>query len=83
MDAENESSPSGARSVAGTGNEDVRLIEMENRIIGLEERLANALEEVQEARSREMGLLLVMREVIGHLASGENSEYTKKVLADL
>lgn len=56
-------------------NEDTsRLIEMDNRVAGLEDRLANALDEVQEARSRETGMMIVMREVIGHLASLEKGE---------
>ena len=42
--------------------------------MGLEDRLANALDEVQDARSREMGLLVVIREVISHLATVEKGE---------
>jgi len=66
---EHESSPSGPRSGAMSNEDASRLMEMENRVMGLEDRLANALDEVQEARSREIGLMMVMREVLGHLAS--------------
>ena len=51
-----------------------RLLEMEQRINGLEDRLAKALDEVQEARSRELGVISVMREVVVHLAAVERGE---------
>lgn len=70
----NETSPSGPRSAGPSTDEMGRLIEMENRVMGLEERLASALDEVQEARSRAMDLMIMMREVIVHLAAMEKGE---------
>jgi osomolarity two-component system response regulator SKN7 len=70
---ENESSP-GPRS-GGFGNEELgRLFDMENRVLGLEDQLMAALNEVREARSREMGLVTVMRDMLGHMAATENGE---------
>ena len=67
-------SPSNAR-FATFGNEDNgRLVELESRVLGLEDRLANVLEDVQESRSREMGMMKVMREVIAHLATSEKGK---------
>ena len=71
---ENETSPSGPRSVGFSSEDAVRLVEMETRVMNLEERLTNALEAVQEARSHEMGLMMVMREIIGHLATIDKGE---------
>jgi osomolarity two-component system response regulator SKN7 len=49
-------------------------MEMENRVLGLEDRLAKALDEVREARSREVGMVALFRDVIGHLAAVEKGE---------
>ena len=64
-----ENSPRGLN-----GEESNRLNEMESRVMGLEDQLARALDEVREARTREMGLMSVMREVIGHLGAVEQGE---------
>lgn len=42
--------------------------------MGLEDQLARALDEVREARTRENGLMSVMREMIGHLGAVEQGE---------
>lgn len=69
-------SPSAFRGGGGgSGENDGRLIEMENRVRGLEDRLAIALEDVRVARNREVGFLGLMREVIGHMAGVERGKY--------
>ena len=50
---------------------------MESRIAGLEDQLAKALDEVRDARSREMGIMNVVRDVITHLASVEKGVYDR------
>lgn len=47
---------------------------MENRIAALEDQLAKAVDDVQEARSREMGIANVLRDVIGHMGNIERGE---------
>jgi osomolarity two-component system response regulator SKN7 len=62
-------------SPRGLNGEDAhRLNEMESRVMGLEDQLARALDEVREARMREMGLMNVMRDMIGHLGAVEQGE---------
>ena len=46
---------------------------MESRVTGLEDQLAKALDEIHHAKSREAGLMNVVREMIGQLASMEQS----------
>ena len=59
----------------GLSSEDAsRLNEMENRVMSLEDQLSKALDEVREARSREMGIMNVVRDVIVHLATIEKGE---------
>jgi osomolarity two-component system response regulator SKN7 len=52
----------------------MRLMEMESRVLGLEDRLSRALDEVREARTREMNVVSLLRDIIGHLASVEKGE---------
>lgn len=65
-----------ARGLAG--DEATRFGEMESRIMGLEEQLAMALDELRQARSREMGVLTLAREMIGHMAQVERGEHHLK-----
>jgi osomolarity two-component system response regulator SKN7 len=60
-----------------TGEEAMRLMEMESRVLGLEDRLTRALDEVREARTREMNVVSLLRDIIGHLASVENGEWAE------
>lgn len=53
----------------------MRMMEMDNRVRMLEDSLARAMEEVADARNREVGLIGVLREVIGHLATNERGEW--------
>lgn len=58
-------------------SEDVgRLNEMESRIASLEDQLSKAVDELQEARSREMGFANLLRDVIGHLSSIERGAFS-------
>jgi osomolarity two-component system response regulator SKN7 len=60
----------------GLNSEDAnRLNEMENRVMTLEDQLSKALDEVRDARSREMGIMNVVRDVIVHLATIEKGEF--------
>ena len=60
------------QSPRGLNSEEAsRLNEMEHRVAGLEDQLAKAMEEVRDARSREMGIMNVVRDVITHLATVE------------
>ncbi|ORY35476.1 HSF-type DNA-binding-domain-containing protein [Naematelia encephala] len=65
-DAEDTSSP---RPLMG--EDPSRLSEMETRVINLEDRLAKAMDEVRDARNREMGMMGLFREVLGHLGQIE------------
>ena len=47
---------------------------MEQRIGGLEDQLASALEEISNVRSRELGAMNLMREVIAHMATLEKGK---------
>lgn len=59
----------------GMNQEDsARLFEMENRVSGLEDQLALALEEVRLARMRETGLHNLAREMIVHMTQLEKGE---------
>lgn len=66
---EDETSPRGLSSEDAN-----RLNEMENRVMTLEDQLSKALDEVRDARSREMGIMNVVRDVIVHLATVEKGE---------
>ena len=57
--------------MSSSGDDIGRFMEMERRMMGLEEGLAKALDEVREARMREMGLMSVIGEIIGHLEKVE------------
>lgn len=46
----------------------MRMHEMESRIMGLEEQLAIMMDELRQARSREMGMASLAREMIGFMA---------------
>jgi osomolarity two-component system response regulator SKN7 len=52
----------------------MRVNEMESRMRMLEENLLRAMEEAAEARNREIGMMGVLREVVGQLASNERGE---------
>jgi osomolarity two-component system response regulator SKN7 len=68
VENENDTSPRG-------GVESVqRMNEMEQRILMLEDRLVLALDEVREARAREMGMVTITRELVGHLSHIESSK---------
>lgn len=43
-------------------------------MLGLEDRLARALEDVQEARNREMGMMNLFREILGQFVQMERGE---------
>ncbi|KAK8854652.1 hypothetical protein IAR55_003391 [Kwoniella newhampshirensis] len=56
----------------GLSGEDMsRMNVMEHRIVRLEEDLMLAMREVQDARTRESGMMGLMRDMIGHLVSNE------------
>lgn len=58
----------GSTGGKGMNQEDsTRMIEMENRVSGLEDQLALALEEIQQARMRETGLHNLARDMIFHM----------------
>lgn len=60
-----------------------RMMEMENRVSGLEDQLGLALEEIQQARIRETGLHNLARDMIfhmTHLEKGESENSLKKVV---
>ncbi|EIW68251.1 hypothetical protein TREMEDRAFT_63424 [Tremella mesenterica DSM 1558] len=48
-----------------------RMVEMERRIIGLEDGLSKAVDELREANTRETGLLSLIREMISQLEAVE------------
>ena len=74
-DVDNETaSPSATRPVPFGNEENGRLAELESRVLGLEDRLANALDDIQESRSREVGMMRVIREVIENLATSEKGK---------
>lgn len=67
-EAENEGSPRVYTEDPG------RISEMESRVSGLEDQLSKALDEVRDVRNREMGILNLMREMIGHIAKTGKGE---------
>lgn len=67
-EADNEGSPRVYAEDPG------RISEMESRVSGLEDQLSKALDEVRDVRNREMGMLNLMREMIGHIAKTAKGE---------
>lgn len=67
-EADNEGSPRVYAEEPG------RISEMESRVSGLEDQLSKALDEVRDVRNREMGMLNLMREMIGHIAKTAKGE---------
>ena len=71
---EGDAEPSPSK-VGGINAEDHgRLVDMEHRVRMLEDQLAKALDDVHDARSREAGTMNLIREIIGHMATGEKGE---------
>ena len=64
---------------AGKGNQEdsTRMVEMENRVSGLEDQLALALEEIRLARVRETGLHNLARDMIFHMTHLEKGTSAK------
>jgi osomolarity two-component system response regulator SKN7 len=55
------------------------MMDMLNRIIGLEDVLYKTNEQLTESRHREVGLLNLLREVVGHLNATEKGLYLFRV----
>jgi hypothetical protein len=73
--AETEKSPSGARAGGTLAAEDsMRLVELEKRVLGLEDRCARTMDKLRELRIREASATLLFREMIGILAATERGE---------
>jgi hypothetical protein len=51
---------------------------MESRVASLEDQLAKAIDEVEGARTREMGIMNVLRDVVGHLGTVEKGRSAAK-----
>lgn len=80
QEAENETSPAPVRVIGGLTMEDAgRMVEMESRVLSLEDSLARAIEEVREARNRELGLLSVVKELIAQVAHAQSEPICRTV----
>lgn len=72
-EVEEATSPA-ARAVNLPVEDTMRMAEMENRVRGLEEHLAVALEEIRQAKTREQNTTGLLREMLSHMASTERGE---------
>jgi hypothetical protein len=52
----------------------MRLVELENKVLGLEDRCVRTMDKLRESRNREASATLLLREVIGVLAATEKGE---------
>ena len=70
---EEEAGPSSAKA---TAEESSRVAEMEGRVSRLEDQLAVALEELRQARTREISMQSWAREMVVHLGQVERGEFS-------
>jgi hypothetical protein len=65
----------GPRAGGALAAEDsMRLVELEKRVLGLEDRCARTMDKLRELRIREASATLLFREMIGILAATERGE---------
>lgn len=62
----------------GTGEDSTRMAEMEGRVHRLEEQLALALDELRQARTREISLQTWAREMVMHVGQIERGEFCSR-----